>query len=114
MSLFDRAHMTFYSTLIETMHLYHFRYTVSYLSKVIDFNLHHLNLCPTGSDLGGISLLSLASKNKRPWATMWCCLCDPMLSRFSRIPTCDRQTQSHSIHHASIMSHGKNAAMMTD
>jgi len=66
MSLFDRAHMTFYSTLIETMRLYHFRYTVSYLSKVIDFNLHHLNLCPTGSDLGGISLLSLASKTRDP------------------------------------------------
>ena len=23
---------------------------------------------------------------------MWCCLCDPVSSRFSRTPTCDRRT----------------------
>ena len=26
-------------------------------------------------------------------AIVWCCLCDPAFSRFSRTPTCDRQTQ---------------------
>jgi len=25
---------------------------------------------------------------------VWCCLCDPTFSRFSRTPTCDRQTQT--------------------
>ena len=44
---------------------------------------------------------------------MWCCLCDPTFSRFSRTPTCvrqtrtDRQTQGHSIYRASIASRGK-------
>jgi len=36
----------------------------------------------------------LASENQSPWAIVWCCLCNPVFSRFSRIPTCDRQTQT--------------------
>jgi len=36
------------------------------------------------------------------------CLCDPVFSHFSRTPTCDRQTQGHSIYRASIAPHGKN------
>jgi len=45
MSAFDRVHATFYSTIMETMHL---PYTVSSYSelfvKVADFNLPHLHL----------------------------------------------------------------------
>ena len=40
---------------------------------------------------GRISRRSLASGNRSPWAIVWCCLCDPTFSRFSRTPTCDRQ-----------------------
>jgi len=47
---FDRALMTSYSTLIETMHLipigYGFWVMVSYLSKVTYFNPSHLHLSP--------------------------------------------------------------------
>jgi len=43
---------------------------------------------------------------------MWFCMCDPVFSRFSRTPICDRQTQTwtqgHSIYCASITSHSKN------
>ena len=42
---FDRAHMTSYSTLIETMCLsYRFRDIASYLSKVANFDPPHLHL----------------------------------------------------------------------
>jgi len=67
---------------------------------------------------GRISRRSLASGNRNPWAIVWCCLCDPTFSRFSRTPTCDRQTdrqtdtgrrtQGHSIYRACIASRGKN------
>jgi len=48
MSPFDRAHMTSYSTLIETMRLSCtvFRDIASYLSKVADFDPPHLYLAP--------------------------------------------------------------------
>ena len=47
---------------------------------------------------------------------MWCCLRDPMFSRVSRTPTCDRQTDGHghrrkqgcSLYRASVVSRGKN------
>ena len=44
---------------------------------------------------------------------MLCCLCDAVFSHFSRILTCDkqtdtdRQTRGHSIYRASIASRGK-------
>jgi len=44
MSPFDRSHMTSYSILVETIHLYHFRIIASYLSEVAGFNLPHLHL----------------------------------------------------------------------
>ena len=54
-----------------------------------------------GGDPGRISRRSLAPENSL----------DPTLSRFSRTPTCDRQTQTdtdHSIYRACIASRGKN------
>ena len=46
-SSFDRAHMTSYSTLIETASiLYRFRDTASYLLKFANFDLPHLHLAP--------------------------------------------------------------------
>jgi len=49
MSPFDRAHTTFYSTLIETMCLsfYRFRDIAGYLSKVADFDPPHLHSAPS-------------------------------------------------------------------
>ena len=40
---------------------------------------------------------------------MWCCLCDPLFSRFSRTPTCDRQmdTGPWLEYHGCIASCGK-------
>ena len=53
---------------------------------------------PVGGDPGGISRRSLASENQSPWAIVWCCLCDPTFSRFSRTLTCvgrtDRRTDT--------------------
>ena len=47
MSPFDRAHMTSYSTLIETMRLSCTVFDIaSYLSKVADFDPPHLHLAP--------------------------------------------------------------------
>jgi len=65
-----------------------------------------------GGDSGRISRRSLTAENRSPWcAIKWCCLFDPTFSRFSRTPTCDRQTQTqtqaHSIYRASIASRGK-------
>ena len=45
-------------------------------------------------DPGEISLGCLVSVNEIPWVIMWCCLLDPRFSRFSRTPTCDRQTDT--------------------
>ena len=85
MSPFDRAHTTSSLTLIETMCvLYRFRDIAGYLSKVADFD-----------HPGRISWRSLATENYTPWGIVWCCLCDPTFSRFSRTPTCDGQTDRH-------------------
>ena len=50
MSPFDRAHMTFYSTLIETMHLsctiFEILLFVGYLLNVAYFNPPHMHLAP--------------------------------------------------------------------
>ena len=62
LSPFDRAHMTFYSTLIETMRL--FRDIAGYLWKVADFDPPHLYLAPPlVGDPGRILRRSLASEN---------------------------------------------------
>jgi len=73
-----------------------FRDTASYLSKVADFNAPHLHLAgtPAGGDRSRILRRSLAPDNYIPSAIVWCYVCDPTSSRFSRTPTCDRQTQT--------------------
>jgi len=38
-----------------------------------------------------------ATKNLKSLAIVWHCLLHPMLSHFSRIPTCDRQRDTHHI-----------------
>ena len=114
MSPFDRAHTTSYSTLIETMCL---SYTVFEMQPDICRKspiLTHPAL--VGGDPGRISWRSFASENQSAWAIVWCCLCDPTFSRFSRTPTCDRQTQrdtdrqtqAHGQYRRCIASRGKN------
>jgi len=49
---------------------------------------------------GRISRRSLASENYSLWAIVWCCLCNPAFSRFSRLRLMTdrhrrRQTQGH-------------------
>jgi len=69
-----------------------FRVIVSYLSKVTNFNLPHLHSAPPlGGDPVWVLLRSLAPETYSLWAIVWRCLHDPMFSRFSRTPTCDRQ-----------------------
>jgi len=62
MSPFDRAHTTFYSTLIETMCLsfYRFRDIAGYLSKVADFDPPHLHSAPSYGFLTGVGLKCIA------------------------------------------------------
>ena len=80
---------------------YRFRDIAGYLSKVADFDRPTPPAFSTlvGGDPGRISRRSLASENWTPWAIVWCYLCDPTFSRFSRTPTCDgrtdRRTQGH-------------------
>jgi len=44
----------------------------------------------------GVTCLSFAEifsvRKQTPWAILWHCLHDPAFSRFSKTPTCDRQT----------------------
>jgi len=42
-----------------------------------------------GRDRDGISLRSLTSETKGPWAILWRCLHDPAFSRFGTVPASD-------------------------
>jgi len=79
---FDRAHTTSYLT--NRNHasiLYCFRDIASYLSEVADFNPPHLHLAPPQG------MIPVEFRGD-----LWCCLCDPKFSRFSRTPAYDGQT----------------------
>ena len=69
--------------------LYLFRDIAGYLQKVANFDPPHLHLAPPQGDSGRISRRSLSSENQSPWIIVWCCLCDPVFSHFSRTLTCD-------------------------
>ena len=96
MSPFDSAHTTSYSTLIETMCLSCtvFEILPSICRKSSILTHPTCIRAPVGGDPGGISRRSLAPENYSPWAILRFCLSDPVFSRFSKTPTCDRQTQT--------------------
>ena len=90
--------------------MYCFRDIAIYLSKIADFDPPYLHLAPTQGVIP-VEFRGDLWHQKTRVAGLPCCLCDPMFSRFSRKPTCDRRTdgrtQSHSIHRACIASRGK-------
>ena len=95
---FDRAHTTSYSTLIETIRLYffcRFRDIAGYLSKFADFDPPTCTWRPrrgwSRSNFAEIfGVRKLESRCYRVGLFL-----DPTFSRFSRTPTCDRQTHRH-------------------
>ena len=111
---FDRAHTTFYSTLIETMCL---SFTVFEIQPVIcrksPILMHPTCIWrpPQGGNPRRISRRSLASQNQ---AIVWCCLCDPTFSRFSRTPTCDRQTDTDGHRAMASTADAQHRAVKTD
>jgi len=68
------------------------------LSKVADFDPRHVHLMPplgvTPVEFRG-DLLHQKMRKLEPSAIVCCCLRDPTFSRFSRTPTCYRQTDIH-------------------
>jgi len=94
---FDRAHTTSYSTSIGSMCL---SCTVFEIKPVIRRKSPIL-IHPTcirrprrGWPRSNFVEIFGTRKLVSPWAIVWCCLCDRIFSRFSRTPTCDRQTQT--------------------
>jgi len=74
--------------------LYRFRDipVAGYLSKVADFDPPHLPSAP----LWGATPFEFRGDLWRQKTRVpgWCCFCDPVFSRFSRTPTCDRRTDT--------------------
>jgi len=86
---------------------YHFRDIAGHLSKVADFDPPHLHLASVyGLPWQNFQEIFGVKKTRFPWAIVWFCLCDPMFSRFSRTPTCDRQTDTDT--GPWLVPHGKN------
>jgi len=90
----NRAHMTSYLTLIETVVVSFSRYP-ELLSKGAYFSLPNLHLAPSLGETQVKFRMILASENYNPWH----CEHDPMFSRFSRTRACDR-LQTHTNTHA--------------
>ena len=44
---------------------------------------------------GGRPPTTFGVRKLESWAITWCCLRDPMFSRFDTIPACDTQTDTH-------------------
>ena len=97
MSSFDRAHTTSYSTLIETMRL---SCTVFEVQPLIfrksPILIHHTCIWRPrrGSPRSNFAEIFGVRNLESLQTIVWCCLCDPAFSRFSRTPTCDRQTDT--------------------
>jgi len=52
--------------------------------------------------MGGHSPTNFDVRKLDLWAITWCCLRDPMFSRFDTIPACDTHTQTDTQGHAII------------
>ena len=93
-SPFNRAYMTSYSTLTETMYL---SSTIFELQRIICQKSPILTYPPVfGAQVGGdpiwILQRSLVSENWSPWAMVWHSLHDVNFSRFDTILACDGWT----------------------
>jgi len=89
MLLFDTAHMTYYSTVIETIHL-----------PCIVLESPMLTHPPAFGTPVGVNLVEFCQhlwrqENWSPWAIVWQCLRDSTFSHFDTIPTCDRWMDRH-------------------
>jgi len=97
-----------------------FRVIASDLSKVANFSLYLVP--PLGWSVWVLPSSSASKKLHTLWAIVWRCLRDPTFSRFSRTPTCyretgrqtGRQTQDYGIYRASMASRGKNVGYYPD
>jgi len=76
-----------------------FQVIASYLLKVVSFNLHSLHFAPPLWMTPFEFCPGLWHQKTSPYAIVWRCLCDPACTRFSRTPTCDRQTDRQTDRH---------------
>jgi len=72
--------------------LYRFRDIGGYLWKVADFDPPHLHSAPS-QGVTPVEFRGDLWHQKTRVPGLSCCLCDPLFSRFSRTPTCDRHRQ---------------------
>jgi len=75
---------------------YRFRDILSYLSKVADFDQPTCICRPPQWVITVEFRGDLWHQKLESLAVVWCCLCHPTFIRFSRTPTCDRQTRTDS------------------
>ena len=97
-SPFDRAHMTFYSTLTKTIRLSCtvFELQRVFQSKLTNFNPPHLHSSPPQGVIPFEFRHDLwRQKTSHGAIVRRCLLRDPTFSRFDTIPECDRHTDRH-------------------